>query len=78
MSATINYANIDRHLRRQVRAAAKAGHVEIPNTSFRLDGPTMRCPCGYEGVPEVVVQYSEWDAAPTEYDMFVCPNCGDA
>ena len=68
----INYKNIDRHLHRRVEAAEEHGYAEKPR------GETTHCPCGYNGPPEVIVRYSEWDEAPNDWDMFVCPSCGDA
>ena len=67
----INYSNIDRHLHRRVKAAEKAGQVETGRGE-------VRCPCGYNGEPEVIVTYSDWDDSESDYDLFVCPSCGDA
>lgn len=69
---SINYDNIDRHLHRRVEAAEEAGVAEKPR------GETMRCPCGHSGPPEVIIRHSEWDATDCDFDVFVCPSCGDA
>lgn len=68
----IDYSNIDRHLHRRVEAAEEHGFAEKPTTE------RTHCPCGYSGPPEVIIRYSEWDASDSEYDLFVCPSCGDA
>lgn len=70
-NGSIDYSNIDRHLHRRVEAAEEHGQVETGRGE-------VRCPCGYVGTPEVIVTYSEWDEAESDYDLFVCPSCGDA
>lgn len=68
----INYANIDRHLHPQVRAAVDAGYADQP------EGETVTCACGYSGPPEVILRLSEWDVSDSDWDLMVCPKCGDA
>lgn len=38
----------------------------------------MTCACGYSGRPEFVIPYSRMPESDAEFDMFVCPECGDA
>lgn len=68
----INYDNISRLIERRVRAAEDAGYTKKP------DHEEVLCPCGYSGPPEVIVQHSEWEASDCEFDIMVCPKCGDA
>ena len=70
--ANIDYSNIDRHLHRQVEAAAEAGYADKPN------GERVSCACGYSGPPEVILRLEDWEMSDSEWDLMVCPNCGDA
>ncbi len=71
-SAEIDSNAIDRNVQRHVDSAIEHGYAMKPTHE------TLACACGYEGKPEVIIQYSAWDETDYEWDMFVCPNCGDA
>ncbi|ELY85410.1 hypothetical protein [Natrinema gari] len=69
----IDFSNIDKNVRRYARAAQEHGYLDEP------DHETMICACGYEGPPEAIIRYSEWDEADlSDSDTFICPGCGDA
>lgn len=70
MSVEIEQA--DRHLWPRLRAAEARGYLEEP------DEERLRCGCGYSGRPLCIVRHSEWSESPGDYDLFVCPECGDA
>lgn len=69
----IDMETIDPHVRTYAEAAQNHGYLEEPTHE------TMICGCGYEGPPEAIIRYSEWDAADvSDRDTFICAGCGDA
>lgn len=70
MAIQIDEAGHDLQLK--ARAAEEQGHLDGGSDT------TIHCPCGYTGEPGAVIRYSEWDAADYDYDLCICPSCGDA
>ncbi|ELY73270.1 hypothetical protein [Natrinema pallidum] len=69
---TINFSNIDGSVRKYAEAAEEHGYLDEP------DHETISCGCGYDGPPEAIIRYSEWDEAETDSDLWICAGCGDA
>ena len=61
----INIEKADKHLQRQIESGIEVGKV------FKPEHETMVCACGYEGKPLCILNLED-------FNMFVCPNCGDA
>ncbi len=60
-------------IQRRVDAAEGLGYDTSPEPHHH-----KHCACGYSGQPEAVIPYSEMEESDEEYDVFVCPGCGDA
>ena len=55
----------DELIKRQIKAAFSEGKL------YKAEDETMLCPCGYNGKPLCILDCNE-------FNMYVCPECGDA
>jgi len=63
----------DQHLRPQIEAAREKGYLDEDPEHYEI-----ACPCGHRGEPLAVIRFSQWEEAPGDYDLAICPECGDA